>query len=171
MPVQPFPTTQNDFPFTLQGNFTSFGMDKDQEYDLKFDGVINRLQKYYGNLASGAQMAVQIHSIGVYGNTSSLNPASAGGVSQQSPVTLQDAYTGRIVTGYGTPFVRARAGFHLALVEAMKWYNATNLDAISEHHLAYVRVGEGFALPPDDWASGFDMVVKGVARYTRKPTQ
>jgi len=168
MPVNPPMVAQGSFPFSIRGNLISYGMDLSDKNTLTFSAVISRLQKFYGGLATGNQLSVQIHTIGVYGNTSTFN-STAGQISQQSPIFVQDAFTGKMFSDSGSPVVRARAGFHLAHWERNRWYNITNDSTISEHDLMYLRVGELVAEPPDEWSSAFDIIVKGIARYTRNP--
>lgn len=166
MPLDPPETSQAQFPFTLQGNAASFGVDSSSDYTLTYSSVAEALQEAYGITSNS--ISVRVTHYGVYGPTS---PLATGGTTPvpNIPFTLRvdDAFTGRNVQNTSTPVKRARGGFIQPEVRAMKWYSHGNRDSVAEKHIAYLRYTDSGSCPPANWLDSFTIVIRGFARISR----
>lgn len=159
LPQDPISYSLRDFPFTICLSAKDFKMDKTGT--LTYPVVCDSLEFLYKFRANS--IAVQVHAFGAYASSGS----GSGLLPLDTAVTVQDAYTGRVVVGWGTPVKRARAGVSQTAVRRMKWYSQSSPDTESEKELAYMRNGTSL-----DTCSSAGLaftglvVVKGVARVS-----
>jgi hypothetical protein len=139
-------------------NPSFFGLSKDDNYTLKYKGVLQALGTRYGINTGNA--AIRVTHVGLYGPPSATDR-------NNSTVFMEDAFTGRQVIGYGTQVDRPRCGFKTAALQAMRWFSAANYEVDENGHIAYLRVGESLTCLVDANLDLYMLVVKGVYRPSR----
>lgn len=169
LPPTPFETSFGILPFTIQGNFSAFDVNKENNYTLRYPGVAAALDSFVGG-SNVSELSFRVTHVGFYGKTSTEETTS--GNASQSIVTIYDAYSGRSVRGVSDYTRRARAGLELPFLKQMKWFNQGNRDVgiIPELSIAYFRkTGGNTCIDPSTEGSSYDLIVRGYVRFTRTP--
>lgn len=164
LPPQPPETSQSSAPFVLQGNATTFGLSKANNFTLNYGGVVAGLRLTY-SLGTDANLAIRVTHVGVYGSTSS--PVTSSQEASQYIITLTEASSGRAERGVSDAVHRARAGFVVPHLRQWKWYDSGNRDTIAEKDIAYIRAAYNSGCPEDTQQNALDIIVKGYYRISR----